>query len=408
MQPSALPALSSFVSTLEHNVHDLWTQWATISTRQHLLLSCYILDSQQTTLFARDPESSPRFPVDDLPFPVQQSLWDAKSANEWFALVQQPSTMPRTIFEAFNHPIVGGYEDFQAVVLIATYYARFSGDASCFDTDIDHLLAKSPKIRHQVLTAKLVRLVPVRALLAVSGETWVLGTKATSQSECTALRGTLHTWLGQLWSCPVHDHLSTTVEALRISIVILHLSFTTPELLALGVDHKLGLFIASLVVWAATVATGTRANGSGTPAQHSHLSPVTKLPVILATPAYPSSFTSVGQAPELYQDIQAALALPAPFDGRSSMPHSDVASNTSHFLVNAIKDIASLNVIPCHTGCTSLLLWLKMHLRGASLHERNSPAQDVVLMGDYDGELVSIILGQIERMLSQGWEVWGI
>lgn len=393
-----------------------WTQWATLSARQHLLLSCYILVSQQTILLARIPESSPQMSIDELPFPVEQSLWDAEAANEWFKLVQQPLLAPRTVLEAYSHPTAGGYQDFSAVVLTATYYARLDHDAISDGAVGDHLFANSPETQHRILTAKLVRLVPVRALLAVSGESWVLGTKSPSSSEFKALRATLQAWLCQLFSCSFQDDISMTAEALRISIASLNLSFTTPRLLNTDVGHTLGLFIAGLVVWAATVATSTRAIRSGTSTQHPQLSlalqegpsPMARPLAAPETNTQPSTFNPIDEVSGLYQNSHSTLVLPDPTGRRSSITHTEIEYNLSRFLASAIGDLASSQVTSCQTGCTSLLLWMKMRFRDVSLHEQIPSVPDMISPGDYHGELTSIILGQIERMLSQGWGTWGI
>lgn len=409
MHPSAVRGLLPFISTMETDVQDRWAQWAELAARQHLLVSCCILDLQQITLFARDAELLPQISIEDLPFPTKRSLWDATCSDQWFDLAQQLSTMPGTIIEASNCEVTGNYEDFQAAVLIATHYARFNGHEFYLSADIDHLLTKSPKIEHQFLTAKLVRLVPVRALLAVSGEAWVLGTKITSQPQYIALRLSLQTWLSRLWCCSGDDKSQTTAEALRLSILVLRLSLTTPELFANDHGHEIGLLIAVLVIWAATVAAGTRFIASGSSARQSDLAlqasdpSVAQLPIGLVVETHLSSLRSAEEASGLYQDRQVPLALP-----RSSIPHSEIALTTSNFLDRAIDDISSLNVIPCRTGCTSLLLWFKMYIRGVSLHDQNAAVPDVASIGDYFGELISIIFGQIERMLSQGWEGWGI
>ncbi|KAF9697703.1 hypothetical protein EKO04_004048 [Ascochyta lentis] len=414
IHPSAILGLTSLAPGPEDKVRDRWIQWAELSTRQHLLLSCYVLECQQFTLLARDREPSLEVPSHDLPFPAHRSLWDATSPRKWIVVAQQNPNSPTTVSEASNSPYVGKYDPFQSTVLIAAHYAGFSGPAYPIDADVEKALDGSPPTILQLRTAKLIQLVPIRALLAVSGETWVFGTKVTSEPEFTALRVTLQTWIGQLWSCTAEEYLQPTVEALRHAVYILKQPFESNRLLPWGLGSELSLFLAALVVWAATVAANSRLASSFSSQQSqlplaSHSSRVAMMqPTVIPYTTNDSSHPRAMHHLSEHQGHQAASSVPDFPHRRASIPYSEIHLETSRFLASAVEDITSFNFASCYHGCTSLLLWVKMALCGATSNLQESAAVDISSSGDFHGELKHIIVGQIERMLDHGWEGWGI
>ena len=155
----------------------------------------------------------------------------------------------------------------------------------------------------------------------------MLGTKVTSQTEFFALRNTLRVWSEQLWLCSTNANPHTTVEALRISIAILHLPFSEQESFELDIGSEIRLFIAALVVWAATIAAETRLTGSRAITQQSDLTlvsqsstnPTRELPSYLFIPSKSSSLTRLQRLPELHHDPRSYSALTTSLDGKPSM-----------------------------------------------------------------------------------------
>ncbi|KAH6621959.1 hypothetical protein C7974DRAFT_338811 [Boeremia exigua] len=376
----------------EDNVNDRWIQWAKLSARQHLLLSCFVLESQQSTLIARDRELSLHTMSDVLPFPVCDSLWGATTASEWISVAREQSNMPLTVHEAVQLPTGEHYNVFQSAVLIAAYKEYADGSAASLSTISKHL-SQSSTTQLQLLTTKLTQILPMRTLLAVSGESYVLGTKATSTAEeFSVLRSTLSVWIGQVWSSTVSDELNPATEALSLSVAILKLSLETNKPLALGLGHELGLFFAALVLWAATAAATSRVVLSRLSTQHSHIATTSHSGIHFDTDAcHPT-------------DIQPLISS----DRRASFPCTEIFSNASHFLSTAIDDIFSFEIAACQIGCKSLLLWVKMHLRGAFSNDAEPEEVGINSIGDRRGELVTHAIGQIERMLDHRWETWGI
>lgn len=303
--------------------------------------------------------------------------------------------MPLTIIEALGGKMNRRCSSFQSTVLIATRYNPSSKSAFYGTADIENHFDQTPTTRHQLLTAKLAQLLPTRALLAVSGEAWVLGTKVTSKPEFSTLETTLQAWVGQLWSCPADDYSQPIEEALHLSVAILKLSVETNEPFAYGIGNQMGLFFAALVLWCATAAASSRL-----------IAPDLLSSKAQSTPELHAKTISTAQPTRLSRSVNQLLR--SPEDRKPSMPHAEVLSNISRFLSSAIEDITTFNVLSCYTGCTSLLLWVQMHLRGTLVGEQNSRTVGGGSSGSSHGELVNEIINQIDKMIIRGWEGWFI
>ncbi|KAF3035333.1 hypothetical protein E8E12_006065 [Didymella heteroderae] len=340
--------------------------------------------------------------TDDSSFQDQWLHWVSLSARHRL-LAQEYSMMPRCIAEATVCRIAGSYDAFQSSVLIAALYPPSSYATPHLQPAIEHLIHDGPSTKQQLAIAQLVQLAPIGALLAVSGESWILGTKVTSQEEFAAYRTELQSWVAHLWSATVGDRSHSILEALRLSVEILTSSLNTQEPSNLAFND-LGLFYAALVLWAATAAATNKLLGSGLLYQQARSSLES---AALVAPMVPSGYPT-GQSTSSATDRFAGLqqtALPLSSDQRSSIPRAEILANTSRFLSTVVEDVTSFNVEPCQTGCKSMLLFTKMQLRGSR--------QDTVL-SDYStsnhnhAELINAAISQIERMLNHEWTYWGI
>ncbi|KAJ8116425.1 hypothetical protein OPT61_g2158 [Boeremia exigua] len=403
LHPSAILGLEGLHPSPEDNSKDRWAQWARLSARQHLLLSCFVLESQQYTLLGRLRESSLVISSNNLPFPVHESMWEAPTVSEWASAANSQSAVPITVREALQQQSGNRYDVFQSAVLIAAHHGQADGSLSGLNAPFEQLLSQTSTTQLQLLTSKLARLLPIRALLAVSGESWVLGTKVTSQEECSELESALRLWTSQTWSPNVDTGLNPTIEALRLSVATLKLYLESDRSLTLGLGNELGPFLAALVLWAA-IAAATNRMGSTFSSQLSQ-------PTLMPNRSMAATSTSqihchttngfIGSESLHDADVQQS----AFSNQQSSVPYIQALSGTSRFLSTAVNDILALNLDSCHAGGTSLLLWVKMYLHGASPHVPDSTAG---FTGPPHGQLIEDAINQIDMMLRRGWEVWPI
>jgi len=370
-----------------------WTQWIGFMSWQHLLSACYILESQQVMLLAREPHSS-MFQGNgfDLPLPAHPKLWGATSPEEWTVKARECPQTAQYLYEVNSATASLPHTPFQSAMAIAANYNHFGLSQTYMDMtavqNISHLIDNSVSTRYKLLTARLIRVTPIRALLAVSGESWILSEKVSSQETFAELRQALRSWIRQLWpSTPNSTPSPVSVkEALRLSIKILQLALSDlPDSSSFDMGSDMGIYFAALVLWALTAAATSRIRtASQTPQK----------PTIRTGTDFPPSPPSPPQEPP-----------------PSLVTHTQILSTSEGFLKIALA-LASMDpsaqsnfaLAQAQTGCVGLLLWVKVRLRGGPSERDVWDSRPEGGMG----ELCESVVGSIERMLRKGWNGWGI
>lgn len=412
---------------------ECWNRWIELATWQHLLLSCYILETQQVLLLAREPLPSLLHHSGlDLPFPGYTALWDATTPTEWAAAVCQSPHLPQYVYGVTADLMVTPFDCFQSSLLLAAHYQPFDPSSPYasgpLTLDFEHLLDTSPTTMRKLLTAKLVQVSPIRALLAVSGESWILSKKVTDAHMFSAFKTSLRAWISQLWSPTLPDTHSVPVnEALGLSIEILQQALKEQkDSLTPGIGTDMGIYFAALVLWAITTAANTRVKESQKVAAQQSQRCQSQSPLLFSTslsapvPSTPTQLRNqfsqhISPNPSLSQP--ASPVSQAPLDCTTLLSHTQITINTITFLSTALLDFSApnsttqlpLNIARCQTGCISLLLWVKLRLRGISLDLGNSaPDAGTRRPSESLGELLDSVTGSLERILARGWDVWGI
>ncbi|KAF2133716.1 hypothetical protein P153DRAFT_380904 [Dothidotthia symphoricarpi CBS 119687] len=424
---SKIAEITFSVTQPESNTVNQWNRWIQLSTQQRLFLSCYIMDYQQAILLAREPRDSFfQEPGMNLPIPTHSSAWGSSSAAEWVVAVQQNPYLPTYVFETDSNLTIMPFDPFQSSVMLAAHYNHFGTRnpylALTTTINVEQYLDASPITRHRLLTAKLLQVTPIRALLAVSGESWILFEKITAPRVLSTLRSTLRVWISQLWSTSTAEPYTVPVrEALRISISILQQALTEgPDYLTHGMGSGMSLYFAALVVWVTTVAARTRVMRVRQVATR-RLQPQSSLPIDPGTvaPIPPASTQLSTFDPSLsLSSVQpGALGLilgphaqpsqASPSNTAALVPHSELNKNSISFLSTAFQDLSSpaspSTIMRCQTGSTNLLLWVK-HLHGVQ-----SPTGAHVGSGDEGhGELLNSVISSLRRILDKSWEEWRI
>ncbi|EDU45084.1 conserved hypothetical protein [Pyrenophora tritici-repentis Pt-1C-BFP] len=402
-----LRELVSTSTQLEHTASDRWIHWVELATWQRLLLSCYVLAFQQPLLLARETLHSlienTRF---EIPFPEHTSLWDATGSAEWAATILEQSYTPTYVYEITPESTLTSLDTFQSSVLLATHYNLHENISPYISSptvpDVQHLLDTSPIIKRTLLTAKLVQVTPLRALIAVWGESWILSEKVTSPQVFNAMKTTLRTWLAQLWSSN-ESETPPVREALNLSVTILREALQDQrDMVELEMGTDMGIFFSGLVLWAITVSSAARSttNPSSTQA-------VDRMPVS----------TGVGDLAFGLAHSQPQSPIIEATPENPLLSHAQIIINTISFLSDAMYTFS--DVVPVQqsqgdqlrhqTGCVSLLLWIKLRLRGIPLEEPSSGVDTWSSKpGESLGELLDGIISSIERALDRGWSGWGV
>ncbi|KAI4646233.1 uncharacterized protein J4E78_009154 [Alternaria triticimaculans] len=411
--------LLASLGQLEQVTPEHWTSWVELATWQHLFLSCYILESQQPTLLAREALTSlihdSRF---DIPFPAHGSLWDATSPIEWAAAAQQYPYTPSYVDEATSTSLPRPLDTFQSSVILAVHYSRHKTStpymSSSTTSSLEHLLDDAPATKRMLSVAKLVQITPIRALLAVACESWIFSEKVATAQAFAALKTTLRTWIAQLWSTSSTEG-APVKEALKLSIDILQQAVSEQrDRIPLEMGTDMSVFFAALVLWAITVAATTRTKA----AAHQKARQQNRRPSNSESPPIFSP-TTWASAPPTSSSTSTSTSQPhSPIISATPenplLSHAQIIINTISFLTDTLAMSDTTASTHQHladharrqTGCISLLLWVKLRLRGVSLEDQSGAVADA--SGEGLGELLEGVVGSIETILKKGWGDWGI
>ena len=235
--------------------------------KQRLFLACYTLDQQHATLFGRQRTAC--FPGSgmDLPFPKPQSSWDANHERRGSGM-----PTPTRVWEAIDGgSLVGSgqstYDVFQSMLMMACLGDSAELDSPGYAPDsgsdaapLPSTMEQSPRIKMAYHAFMLCKHTPIRDLLAVAGESWVMAEKLSSQADYTAAQIE-----GRHWAKGFVDsamEFSMGLEQAPVNRAVRH----ALKLLELHSNHpKTGLlfqewavYLASVVIWARAYVTSTR------------------------------------------------------------------------------------------------------------------------------------------------------
>ena len=412
-----------------------WIRWIDLSSQQRLLQCCYILETQQTTLLARTHTRSLINNTGyNLPFPVPTDLWDAQNANAWAMTASQYGHLPSTLYE-MNQMGAPALDRFQSSFLIAAHYNHFENPSPYLSPsriqDIDHLVDSSLITQHHLLTAKLLQATPIRELLAVSGESWILSEKVTSMRSFSDYRSTVKTWVTKLWNTNADSGSQIVKDALKAAVSILRQALLDEDLsVEFGVE--MGLYYAVLVIWAVTVAATTRTRPNNQQVRHPSPHPLSSH----RASHYPSASVHLTPAnsnsPSPLHNNAMGGGIPQPTPSSSPSPllnlTPEFSSQCLNFLDLAVFDLDLIHSVPnwpgnvsqWQQGCVQLLRWTKLRLRNGQPENRDGvvPGQGPTSAagtatngrgcgGDSLGELLDCVVANLEKLSGRGWEGWG-
>ena len=223
--------------------------------RRRLLAAYYLLDRQHATFFGRSISTKASFSPDSLPFPRHRDLWDTMITQQLTPYGYDPDAPPyefmlqalmaaRSKSDASDEP----HDIFASNVLLVGLLedAQLGANAmgSEEQTDCFELVAEStPRSKLVYHATALCKHTPIRDLLAVAGESWIMAEKMRNQADYSAAQLNLRNWASEFQddSSDSHFALKHALEIFKI-----HQHCTRPGLLF----DDWTLHLASIVVWA--------------------------------------------------------------------------------------------------------------------------------------------------------------
>lgn len=233
-----------------------WNTWLRAQSKQRLFLASYVIRFQRTTFLAFRDDSS-GFSELSLPYPIATGIWDVKPELYWDFLWAQRTystvCIPQILDDAQNL-LLEPPDVFQSVLLIASHATRRNGQQpplSPLETALpSQLLDQHPSVQVFYYTTLLTTRMPTQQLLAVSGESWVLSQRLSSNAaEASAIFANHKIELRRDWT----NYPSYTNEAVQHAIQILRIALERSQhvgFLGLGIC----MYLSALVLWAVTYA----------------------------------------------------------------------------------------------------------------------------------------------------------
>lgn len=223
-------------------------------SRRRLLAAYYLLDRQHAALFGRVISTKVSLLASSLAFPQPQECWESLQVqnlteqdypidalhygilfNEMEMAKSSSETSPQLHDTFASSFLLNGLLE---NVHMNTTAESVEEQGRCSARLSDH----SSRARLAYHTTMLCKHAPIRDLLAVAGESWVMAEKMRSQADYSAAQLSVRTWACDFESKSTGAHFALCHA---LSIIKIHQSCSRTSLLF----HDWALHLASIVVW---------------------------------------------------------------------------------------------------------------------------------------------------------------
>ncbi|KAK5081969.1 hypothetical protein LTR05_007111 [Lithohypha guttulata] len=236
------------------------TFWLENEARRRIFHACSILDMQQVVLFGERPTIITHVPAvgqdfnaqEGLELPCGEALWNCPF-EEWAAnaLIASPMNIS-TARKNYRTTTLDDFSFFQHQIIYANSTApQRCLDEECSPTQGSGLLGRTRFNYHVFQMAKYM---PVRAILAVAGDSWLLGKKIESESDYDQAKSVVREWVNMTKTATpseqVADFIRAHWHALKVLRTIINLEdkkapFRTTHML----HEDWAVYLATLVCW---------------------------------------------------------------------------------------------------------------------------------------------------------------
>jgi hypothetical protein len=367
-----------------------WNEWVEAQSYERLLSAAYVLDSYHALLLVRSSHATAQSGL-ELYLPTANSIWEAQSARRWAQLLRSAPTRTMSVFQVLEEIECNpGFrlDSFQSAVIVASYAAYTSHHSQdpyaipLFDIANHEVLGRALcdhtciRIMHQ--TVRLIACTPLRALIATSGESWFFSKRLANEAHIAAEEFKYLKFNVRNWTMP-SDLSSQSRYAISITsaLEIIKIAMTAADRphATLAFGPELGLYFASLVMWASTFAGLSRAEACG------HSFPRDDETAEFEPPRAEGLVRN--WLPLAPGDIHTAIAAGSAAPGMQVYPDGTIV----HCQIPPLENLDSWR-----RGVGSVIRWSAWVLGGAS--HRSSGA----------GELIEGAVGVLEKLGRSGWE----
>ncbi|KAK5144583.1 hypothetical protein LTR04_001517, partial [Oleoguttula sp. CCFEE 6159] len=251
----------------EPHLDPYWPSWIELTSRQRLLLAWYVLDQQQAMFFGRADNSKH---LDfHLPFPCSTTLWEADSYEQWSTIAAEESAghtfRVMYVYEAMDDPTVilaaatNACDAFVSALILAYRCSNNKHDPAFYISVGSNLNRVSPAVKPHNRTqlsyhlAMLCQSTPIRELLAVTGETWIVGGRLNTEDQYVQAKVDLRAWASKHndFTSSMHADYDASIDrAINHSLKILKVALKRPEEPTGLLFEDWAVYLAVLVLWA--------------------------------------------------------------------------------------------------------------------------------------------------------------
>lgn len=235
--------------------------WVEHETRRRIFHACSVLDAQQVALFEQRPTivSHSNIQVHDakgsVDLPCDEGLWEASTIEEWSAkaadCVYQDLNEARANYQSSS---VSDYSFFQHQIINANASAaqRCSEEIESPPRAVG---APVSKTRFNYHVFQMAKHIPIRNLLIVAGESWLLGRKIEQETEYNQAKHIIREWVNQATGSNPRKQVANILQAHWHALKVLRMvvdpnqglqTFRSTNML----HEDWSIYVAALVCWA--------------------------------------------------------------------------------------------------------------------------------------------------------------
>lgn len=188
-------------NTKNNSLSMAYESWVFQETKRRIVQACFVFDTEQHYLFGQprtlNHHSLPQLDLNNLKatplLPCDDELWETSPVTEWEEKAMASFDSVRTtstsfdVFQArllLSHCLTAPSDDLSRQALMGRLYNVLRGQQ-------EHV---ADFTYHSLMLAKCT---PVRELLTVAGESWLLGRKLENEAEFKTAKVTLRTWVDE-------------------------------------------------------------------------------------------------------------------------------------------------------------------------------------------------------------------
>lgn len=236
--------------------------WLENEARRRIFHACNVLDAQQVALFGQRPtivthNNIPRVLPESrggVDLPCQESLWNASPVEAWAskAAASTPVSV-QTARANYDHASVEDYSFFQHQIINSQGGELHRCTDEVPSPPLSNVQISKTRFNYHVF--QMTRYLPVRQILIVAGESWLLGKKVEYEADYIQARRIIREWLNLATTKTPDNRDANCVRAYWHALKVLRLLVDPFDLQSRWrTTHLLhedwSVYLATLVCWA--------------------------------------------------------------------------------------------------------------------------------------------------------------